>query len=203
MAEYKNGFNAFGGIPVSPDKLSPDVRSGRAVYADDTAYASDDEYKRNVNSKVREGFHRETPIVVPQQDDTTPDSGGGGSSSDFSTATVTIDIGEGIIAFDFETGVDYIINDEYDGEQYAYSAKLAIGDTLSQTPTELPSINTIPLLLYRGQCYLSLPINGVTTSKSYVRGTGVSVTGNATLDQENSRVIITGDCTITVDNWVM
>lgn len=182
------------------------------------AVSGEDNHKRNISkllcdihyaitgqqSSVKNNYSR----IIDSMAANWPSGSGGGGSSDFSTANVTIDIGEGfsgegIIAFDFETGVDYLINDEYDGNQYAYSAELAIGDTLSQNPTELPSINTIPLLLYRGQCYLSLPINGVTTSKSYVRGTGVSVTGNATLDQENSRVIITGDCTITVDNWVV
>lgn len=86
MAEYKNGFSALGNVPISPDRRSSDLQTGRAVYVDEADYSANAKYKDKVDTVEYEGYHREAPIVVPEKGS----SGGGSGSSDFSTATLTV-----------------------------------------------------------------------------------------------------------------
>lgn len=87
MAEYKNGFSALGNVPISPDRRSSDLQTGRAVYVDEADYSADAKYKDKVDTVEYEGYHREAPIVVPEKGSS---EGGGSGSSDFSTAQVTV-----------------------------------------------------------------------------------------------------------------
>lgn len=168
MAEYKNGFNAFGGVPVSPDKLSSDVRSGRAVYVDDTAYASDDRYKRNTNSKVYEGFHRETPIVVPEQSGTTPSASG-----DLSTAKLTVSFAsEGIAMNTLFSGPILVL---------APSQQLVIAPGSVNLPP-----GDYDVVLYQGKSFLIIGADDAP----------ISVAG-AIRDSEHG-YIITGDCSVQI-----
>ena len=67
---------------ASNSVLSPDIQTGRNVYADQDLYLTDLEYKAKIDSYTKEGFR----LVFGSPED--PESGGG--SSDFSLATVTI-----------------------------------------------------------------------------------------------------------------
>ena len=66
MAEYKNGFNAFGGIPVDSSRVSSDVQTGRAVYVNEDEYSDEPDYKNRVDQTVNEGYHREAPFEAPE-----------------------------------------------------------------------------------------------------------------------------------------
>lgn len=66
MAEYKNGFNAFGGMPVDSSRRSPELHTGRAVYINDDEYSDEPNYKNKADSIVREGYHKEAPFEAPE-----------------------------------------------------------------------------------------------------------------------------------------
>lgn len=58
MAEYKNGFDYRGSMPVERQDSAPDVQTGRAVFVDEDLYEKDAGYKAKVDKCVEEGFHR-------------------------------------------------------------------------------------------------------------------------------------------------
>lgn len=58
MAEYYNGVGAQGNMSVSPDRIAPDVQTGRVVFVNSTLYESDTDYKAKVDQCIAEGFYR-------------------------------------------------------------------------------------------------------------------------------------------------
>ena len=58
MAEYKNGVNYRGNMPVEKDDVNPDVQTGRIVFVDEHRYTSDSTYKARVDKYIREGFYK-------------------------------------------------------------------------------------------------------------------------------------------------
>lgn len=208
MAEYKNGFNAFGGIPVDSSRLSSDVQTGRAVYVNEDEYSDEPDYKNRVDQTVNEGYHREAPFeapeivipepIIPSGTKDISENGlydvaqfakanvnvaGGGGSSDFSTATVTI-VNNTAGTLDSIYMPHAMAADAEQG-----SPDISMPVFLSGIPIETSSYNAI---LYKGSCYFDY----LQYSTPYST-TPVEITGSAEKIFDGA-IVITGDCTITI-----
>lgn len=173
MAEYKNGFSALGNVPISPDRRSSDLQTGRAVYVDEADYSADAKYKDKVDTVEYEGYHREAPIVVPEKGSS---EGGGGGSSDFSTATVTL------------------VNNTDDYVELYFPKFVVFASDPSGTYTFAGSSNGDPHTTE--EVTIALAEDGCVVLPSGISG-NIEVSGDATIGFRGM-IIITGDCTITI-----
>lgn len=205
MAEYKNGFNAFGGIPVDSSRRSSDIQTGRAVYVNEDEYSDEPTYKAKADSIMNEGYHREAPfeapeIVVPEAiipsgtksitengiydvtqfakadvNVATGGSGGGGGSSDFSTAQVTFICSA---PEDVEVSVRMATAEEAAPPFWANAT--SNGDFSLFNGDE----SVITAILYKGYCSIAFA-NAVSASGtgdiSYIDSAGAKITGDCTI----------------------
>ena len=113
---------------------------------------------------------------IPEVVDFIEDKVGEGSGSDFSTAEVTIALKDNV--GDYSVPCAFVDDDEL-----LITASGSRGSTFT-------------MLLYKG-AYKAYPETW--DNESYYPASAISVTGAATVDVEENCVIITGDCTITLD----
>lgn len=128
-------------------------------------------------------------------------SGGGGGSSDFSTAEVTLNIGNGITSLNINAGVEYPPDNQNSSDDYPYRASFAIGDTQSASPSTIDPEQKIDILTYQNEGRINWPIYcGKEGSYDTIASTAVSITGDAELitggDYDYIKVI--GDCELTI-----
>lgn len=174
MAEYKNGFSALGNVPVSPDRRSSDLQTGRAVYVDEADYSADAKYKDKVDTVEYEGYHREAPIVVPEK-------GSSGGSGSLKTANVTF-------VMQPYTGTQAVSQITYptieNGVLVLKFFELGSGTSV-----------TVPVAINdAGFQYTALYLSTAACGVESVEGSA-TVTEN---EHDDKDVLITGDCTITL-----
>ena len=153
--------------------LSPDVQTGRNVYANQDLYENDADYKAKIDKHVAEGFM----LVYGTPDDPTvptTDSGSGGGGSDFSTAEVTL-ICTYAEAAQFRLFGSFIL-DNIDDSPMSYGVVY---------PDENESVR---ICLYKG--------NAAVFWDDPEDMAEIAVTGDATYD--GGFILVTGDCTITI-----
>lgn len=127
-------------------------------------------------------------------------SGGGGGESDFSTAQVTINNGNGLVSLEIAAYVDYPSDNPNSSNDMTYNANFVIGDTQSSSPPTIDSTQTITLLTYQNEGMINWPIYGNNESLDTVTAASVNITGNAELvtGGEYDHILVTGDCELTI-----
>lgn len=127
--------------------------------------------------------------------------GGGGGSSDFSTAEVTLNIGNGITSLNINAGVEYPPDNQNSSDDYPYRALFAIGDTQSASPSTIDPEQKIDILTYQNEGRIDWPIYcGKEGSYDTFASTAVSITGDAELitGGDYDYIKVTGDCELTI-----
>lgn len=215
MAEYKNGFNAFGGIPVDSSRRSSDLQTGRAVYVNEDEYSDEPDYKNRVDQTVNEGYHREAPfeapeIVVPEPiipsgtknitENGTYDVAqfakanvnvAGGGSSDFNKAMVTVVNNHNSILFDI------VPMDALSGGDKVIGFKFGDNGVVSDSEYFYESGTSVTDTFYIYQDYSMTGHSETLTDPNFY-----TVTGDAEIISVQGApfpvIRIFGDCTITI-----
>ena len=127
--------------------------------------------------------------------------GGGGDESPIQMATVTLNIGQGKKAVEFDAFIPYPEDNPNTSNQIQYSGTFVIGDTQSISPETLPDLDstiTVNLPMYTGIGYIPGVFSAYLADSS-IFSESVSLSGNAEMDvNPDNGIKVTGDCAITI-----
>lgn len=126
---------------------------------------------------------------------------GGGDESPIQMATVTLNIGQGKKAVEFNALLPYPEENPNTSNLLQYYATFVVGDTESISPETLPDLDstiTVYLPMYNEIGYIP-GVFSAYLADSTIFSESVSLSGNAEMDANpDNGIKVTGDCAITI-----